>query len=859
MTKSSTLPAAVDLTNGLTDAEVAESRQRAGANSYSPLPKKSVFDFVWAAFKDPMLQVLIVAALISIGLGFRHNDYLDGIAITIAVLVVVGVGTMNELRAQRDYAELENISAQESIRVVRNGHVVELATTELVVGDVVEVNVGDVLSSDLEFARGTTLLVSEAQITGEPETRKNLGDDLFGSSRILDGSGRAIVKAVGDDTVFGRIRTEISEADKTTPLQERLEDFAGKIGMVGAFFAVLTFVALLFSDLVRDELDFAMNLEFWERALEILTIAVTIVVVTVPEGLPLAVTLSLAYTTRRMAQEQALVRELAACETMGAATIVCSDKTGTLTYGHMDVAWLWIDGQEIRPDAFCRLDSVDKAVLARAISVNSTADLVERDGEIIVAGNSTEGALLQMLASHDHEYHQIREGHDQLERIEFNSERKYMATVADVNGLPEAHVKGAPEIVLGMCATTSDHDAILAHVDDAARRGYRTLGFASGPDLDNLTFIGLAVLADAMRDEVPASVQRCRNAGVDVMMITGDIAATAFEIARQAGIADTEDQVLTGPDLRAMTDHEITERLDRTKVIARALPEDKSRMTHILQEAGEVVAMTGDGVNDAPALVAADVGFSMGSGSKVAREASDIVVVDDDFTTIVRAIRWGRAVFENIRKFLQFQLTVNVVALGVAFTAALAGYGTPLTPVQLLWVNLIMDSLAAIALTLTPPSDTLYEQAPHGRDEPLISRFMWINIIGLGVYMFGVVWLVLGTDLLADGARDDIARTSVVFNVFVFLQVFNAFNARTVRPRRNPFAELASNTSFLFIIGLIILSQVVIMLIGGSVFDTQNLTANQWLWSVLIGATVLPMGFVVRRIAAALRSAENRA
>ena len=472
-------------------------------------------------------------------------------------------------------------------------------------------------------------------------------------------------------------------------------------------------------------------------------------------------------------------------------------------------------------------------------------------------------AMRAACEAHGVDYLGLRIDHELLERIEFNSDRKYMESHVPFEGRVEAHVKGAPEVVIGRCEHELTPEGRVPLDDDrrrraleavrtAARRGHRTLAVAVGDASDDgvateLSLVAVAVLSDPLRPTVVESVERCKGAGVGVMMITGDVSDTARQIARESGIAEGEDdRVIAGDELAAMTDEELTEALPTLKVVARALPDDKSRIARLLQEQGHVVAMTGDGVNDAPALVTADVGFSMGSGSRVAREASDIVVVDDDFTTIVRAIRWGRSVFENIRKFLQFQLTVNVVALAVAFSAAMLGFGTPLTAVQLLWVNLIMDSFAALALTLERPSDALYQQPPHARTEPLVSRFMWMNVIGMGVWMTIVIWIILATDLLASGPRDDVVRTTLVFNTFVLLQVANLVNARAARPGRNPLDGLLGARWFLAIGGFILLSQVFIVQVGGSVFRTTALDLEQWVVCAAIGLTAVPVGIVLR-------------
>ncbi len=873
MTEQMTSDLDVDISHGLTSAQVEERRTQ-GSNAFSPLPTKSGWELFIEAFGDPMLKILLGAAAVSLVLGAFSGHWIDGIAISLAVLVVTSVGTYNQVRANRDYTALDAVSRKTGVKVVRDGRVDEIDSEELVHGDVFEINTGDVLPADATYVRGADLLINEAAITGEPDTTKSVGDKLYSSSRVLDGSGRAVVAEVGDATVFGKARLATGERDKTTPLEERLDALASKIGKAGTFAAVLTFFALIGSGYLRDEAPaVALTSEFAEFILDALIIAVTIIVVAVPEGLPLAVTLSLAYTTRKMAQDNALVRELAACETMGAATIVCSDKTGTLTAGAMTLNSADIGGQTWDAAALASVaGDASKALtfqsLAKSVAVNSTADLVEREGEIVVAGNSTEGALLKWLVAQDFDYRAVRDDAQVVARREFNSTRKHMLTVADNgDGTSQVHMKGAPEVVLSYCSTIlSDGDvvpldkaradAVLEALRQAAGRGNRTLGFAQGSkpagtendQLDQgLTFTGVFVIADPIRLEVPDSVDLCRRAGVRVMMITGDIHETAQEIGRQSGIVRDGDIALEGPVFRKMTDEQISADLRRISVLSRALPDDKKRMVELLQAQGDVVAVTGDGVNDAPALVTADVGFSMGSGSKVAREASDIVLVDDNFASLVRAIRWGRSVFENIRKFLQFQLTVNVVALSTAFVAALAGYGTPLTAVQLLWVNLIMDSLAALALALEPPTDELFDQPPHGREEPLISRSMWISVMVIGIYMFAVLIVILTTNIFVD-TDDDIYRNTFLFNMFVWMQIWNEFNSRSTRFNRSPFTGLTKSFSFLWVVVAIALLQLIIVTVGGSVFSTVPLSIGDWAKSIGFAASVLVVAALVRLI-----------
>ena len=936
--------ASVDLANGLSDAGVEDSRRTHGTNAFAPLPTKSWVDFFKEALMDPMVQILVVCAAIAIVVGVIEQDPIEGIAIIFAIAVVTAVGVRNQLKAQRDYTALDAQSSAVQVRVIRGGRVVEVESSDLVVGDVLEINTGDVSPADVIFAKGNEVLVDESHITGEPDATKHIEDTIYAGSRILDGSGKAVIGVVGDKTLLGGIRSKLSADREVTPLEERLEVLAGRIGRVGMIAAGFTAVALIIGGLIRGEyvhdgittsFDFGFNGETGELVLFAATAAFTIIVVAVPEGLPLAVTLALSYTTRKMATESILVRELPACETMGAGTIICTDKTGTLTEGSMSLAYLWVGGEEREIEGQERtseLSAIAERVLP-GFSINSSVDLARDDDPphtLRVLGNATEGGILKWLDPEGAAYRRLRDSAEITERREFSSSRKHMASIEASGDDAVLHIKGAPEIVLGMCSALSSDgsldgeatplddegkDAIVALVREYASRGYRTLGLASrrvatGSKIDDVdsdaTFLALFVLSDPIRTEVPDAVANCQKAGVQVMMITGDIPETAGEIGRQAGIVTSLDNVVEGSTFRGWSDDEIKETFHagRMEALARALPEDKERLVTILQGEGEVVGMTGDGVNDAPALKKADVGFAMGSGSQVAREASDVVIVDDNFVSTVSAIRWGRSVFENLRKFVQFQLTVNVVALLTAFAGALLGFGTPLTAVQLLWVNLIMDSFAALALALEPPTDKLFEQKPHGRTEPLISKQMWLNILASGLLMFAVMMTVLyapgvfglkdkaefradaiehvdGVIAEGDSHRDfadydedgdgaistperdqavedemtrerDVYRDSFLFNTFVWLQVFNAFNARSIRADRTPFANLRNSTSFMAIIAIIAVSQVAIMFIGGSVFSIVPIEASAWAVSLAVGVCIIPVGFAIRALGRAL-------
>ncbi|MBK7018072.1 MAG: calcium-translocating P-type ATPase, PMCA-type [Candidatus Microthrix sp.] len=877
---------ATDIHHGLDANQVEHSRRTHGSNSFSPLPTKSVGDFVVETFADPMLRILMICAALALVVGLASGEWVEGVAIICAIAVVSAVGVRNQLKAQRDYTALDAQSSSVLVRVIRNGRIEEIKSSDIVQGDIVELHTGDVAPADTVLVSDRDILVDEKHVTGEPDASKNQDDTVFAGSRVLDGSGRAVVAVVGDSTLLGEIRSQLGADRGATPLEARLDDLAKRIGRAGVGAAVFTALALIIGAAFRGEwthegittaLEIGFNGETGKLVLFAVTAAFTIIVVAVPEGLPLAVTLALSYTTRRMAAESILVRELPACETMGAGTIICTDKTGTLTRGQMSLAHVWIGGELHDTDQIQASSLTGLTSIAKGFAVNSSADLaVEPDGSIRVIGNATEGGILQWLATSGTDYRIARESAVVVERREFTSSRKHMATLVEDSDGQEVHLKGAPEVLLGRCdrlATPTgivalDHarrSDILETVKDYASRGFRTLATASGTvdagqslaDADSgLVFAALFILADPIRAEVPGAVINCRRAGVEVMMITGDIVETAGEIGRQAGIVDDLANVMDASEFRDLSDDDIDVLLagDSLKALARALPEDKERLVGLLQARGEVVGMTGDGVNDAPALKKADIGFAMGSGSQVAREAADVVIVDDNFVSTVSAIRWGRSVFENLRKFLQFQLTVNVVALVTAFTAAVFGFGTPLNAVQLLWVNLIMDSFAALALALEPPTDRLFDQRPHGRSEPLISKQMWTNVAVSSVAMLAVLLLVLfSSGLFGLASQEGIEATdryrdSFLFNTFVWMQVFNAFNCRSVRAERSPFTNLRNSRSFLTIISIIAVSQVAIMFFGRAVFSVVNLGAADWAKSLVIGATMLLLGFVARAI-----------
>jgi Ca2+-transporting ATPase len=876
-----------DVDSGLAESAVERQRAAHGENRMPPLPGRSLWAMFLGAINDKTLLILVGAALLAIGVellqatlvdGYAPH-YVDGIAILCAVLVASLVTTFNEYRANQEFRSLERERADVPVKVLRGGHVGEVSIYDLVVGDVVHLGAGDRVPADGALIAGVDVRVDQSMLTGESIHVEKGAEDraLIGGSIVEGGTGTMLVTAVGAATEMGRLQAALTgEEEGPTPLQERLSKLADRIGLFGLGAAVLTFLALSGSALYTGRLDASASLATGAALLQFLIVAVTIVVVAVPEGLPVAVTISLAYSVRKMALEKNLVRKLASCETMGAATVICSDKTGTLTLNRMTVADLWLDGAPA-------VDPEDRARFAEIASIDSTAFLETIEGQTRYVGNPTECALLAQVAEWSQDWRGIRAEADVVHLLGFTSDRKRMSTlVRRPDGGFRLLVKGAPEVLLARAdrlhrrggdataATAADREAVERAIHAMSALGHRTLGLAyrdlpaddpsarsETVDADalerELVLFALVGIADPVRPEVKAAVAAARQAGVEVKMLTGDNRIIAETIAREIGMLGDGDLVLEGEAIRKMSDEEVSALLPRLRVLARSVPTDKHRLVRLLQARGQVVAVTGDGTNDAPALRAADVGFSMGlSGTEVAKEASDIVILDDNFASIVRAIRWGRGIFENIRKFLQFQLTVNVVALSTAFLAAVFGFGIPLNTVQLLWVNLIMDTLAALALAVEPPSPALLEDPPHGRHAPLITRSMWTSILGMGAVMVAVLMLTMWTGWLVPLDAPEPVRLTFVFNTFVWMQLFNEVNARSTRWDRGVLEQLSASHLFVGVLVLTAILQVGIVQYGGAFFRTVPLDGGLWLRSILVGAAVLVLGVVLRGIGRAL-------
>lgn len=882
---------------GLTGQQVLESRQKHGANVLTPPPEESLWKLFFDKFKDPLIIVLLAAGVLSIlisiyeyvGLDEGATVFFEPAGIFMAIFLATGLSFYFEKKAEDEFKILNQVNDDEAVQVIRDGNPTQVPKKDVVVGDILILNTGEEIPADARLLEATQLSVDESTLTGEPMAAKTTdpehfdpeatfpSDHVMRGTRVMEGHGIAEVYAVGDSTENGKVYEAAHIDDGTkTPLTEQLERL-GALVTKGSYLiggAVIVGRVMMYL-LGHPDFDW---LHFIAYFLQTIMIAVTLVVVSVPEGLPMAVTLSLAYSMRRMLRTNNLVRKMHACETMGATTVICTDKTGTLTQNQMRVAetaFFGLPDQKLADNAASRL-------IETAIAVNSTAQLDLSDPERpTVLGNPTEGALLLWMRAAGVDYRAIRESAKVVRELPFTTERKYMATViAEPDGRERLFVKGAPEIVLALSSGVSggvSRDKIEELLLGYQRKAMRTLGFATcvlpagaegigekGVEAPELEFMGVVAIADPVRADVPDAIRECLDAGIAIKIVTGDTPATAMEIGRQIGLwtdADGDRNIITGPEFGALTDSELLDRVLELKIIARARPMDKKRLVEALQKRGQVVAVTGDGTNDAPALKAANVGLSMGDGTSVAKEASDITIVDNSFASIGRAVMWGRSLFQNLQRFILFQLTVNVVACLVVLVGAFMGTESPLTVTQMLWVNLIMDTFASMALSSLPPSRSVMDAKPRDRSSFIITRSMWAFIGGLGVVfaavILGMVYVFEHADVtsLADMfsaptcARHGMTpyELSLIFTTFVMLQFWNLFNARAYATHRSAF-HLGKCGEFLMIALVIFIGQILIVSIGGEFFNVVPLKFEDWVIIVVGTSPVLILGELFRVI-----------
>ena len=834
---------------GLTAIEVEESRAKHGENVLTPPRRPSMWKLYLEKYQDPMVRILLVAAVVSLVLAFVKGDFIETIGIIAAVILATTVGFYFERDAARKFDVLTQLGEEQPVKVVREGTIMEIPRREVVVGDVVLVETGDEIPADGLLYESTDLQVDESSLTGEPMTDKFTKDSIayqdisqshetyakdqvLRSSMVLGGTGRFVVSAVGDATEIGHVARQATELTGIkTPLNIQLTKLAKLISLIGGLIATISFLVFLVHDILSNELwqtdDY---LEMVNVTLRYFMMAVTLIVMAVPEGLPMAVTLALALNMRRMLKSNNLVRKLQASETMGAVTVICTDKTGTLTENRMTVS-------EVR----CSALSPQPSDLYKAIALNTTAT---HD-----VGNPTEQALLRWLQQQGVDYQQLRDEHPITAREPFSTERKYMTTTVD----DTLYIKGAPEIVMRNCDMKADErQQVEQQLYEWQQHAMRTLAIAV-----NKTLLAIVAISDPLRADVPEAISQCRQAGIDVKIVTGDTAATALEIARQTGIIsdgseDTGHRMMSGAEFACLSDEEALEAVGELKVMSRARPMDKQRLVALLQLRGEVVAVTGDGTNDAPALNRAHVGLSLGSGTSVAKQASDITLIDDSFSSIVHAVMWGRSLYKNIQRFIFFQLIVNVAALLLVLFGAFIGTELPLTITQILWINLIMDTFAAMALASLPPSREVLRKKPRHKDAFIINRGMKWGIAFIGIMFFLLLsvgcWLMEVHPIfiaIQYSLSPDETQT-VFFTVFVLLQWWNLFNARTMGSSHSAFYRLWECKGFLFVLFLILAGQWLIVTLGGQMFRTVPLSLECWLYMFLATSPVLLFGELYR-------------
>jgi len=871
---------------GLTDAQVLESRRQHGANIITPPPKEPLWKQYLEKFRDPLIIILLVAGGFSLLISFYeyyalHKDsevFFEPVGIFMAILLATGLAFIFELKANREFSLLNQVNDDEPVIVIRSGTARSIPRKDVVVGDLLRLSTGNEVPADAELLEAMSLTLDESTLTGEPSCRKSANpadmdpeatfptNHVLRGTKVMEGHGLGRVFNVGDATENGKVfkAAQIDDSVKT-PLNEQLEGLGALITRASYIVAGLVIAGRMFIYFWNGESTAIVDVMAY--ALQSLMIAITLVVVAVPEGLPMAVTLSLAYSMRRMLQTSNLVRKMHACETMGAATVICTDKTGTLTCNQMSV------------NEFFPPDQSKNQRLASGIAANSTAMLDRHKAKPEVLGNPTEGALLLWLDALGLDYEDLRRTTQVEAEVPFSTQRKYMAVQARLDdGSRWVYVKGAPEIVQDLCkrlAPGLTKEEIAKKLAQWQGQAMRTLGFAcqkldnaedgirdGGLAADNLEFLAIVSISDPVRADVPPAIDHCMNAGIEVKIVTGDTTGTAREIGRQIHLwkdSDGERNIITGPELAALSDEELADRALNLKIIARARPMDKERLVRALQKRGQVVAVTGDGTNDAPALKAAQVGLSMGDGTSVAKEASDITILDNSFASIGRAVMWGRSLYQNIQRFIVFQMTVNVAACLTVLFGAFMGTQSPLTVTQMLWVNLIMDTFAAMALASLPPRQEVMDSPPRRRGDFIISPAMRNRIVGVGGLFFllliALVWFLEHHEVATVSqmfsappkAKTGLSEyeSSVFFTIFVMLQFWNIFNAKAFGTNESAF-HFRGTSGFLLILAVIFFGQISIVTFGGQFFNVTPLSLTDWLWILLITSPVLWIGETAR-------------
>ena len=843
---------------GLNTSQVEESRRLHGENLLTPPARTPLWRLYIEKYNDPIIKILLVAALISFVLAVIEQEFVEVIGIFFAIFLATTIGFYFERDAAKKFDVLTALGEELMVKVVRDGKVIEVPRRDVVVGDVVVLEVGDEAPADGVLFEATDLQIDESALTGEPLADKMVSSDspkennsdgqgeaaypvdhVLRSTMVMNGNGRMVVTAVGDATEIGKVSRQSTEITAVkTPLNIQLDRLASLISKIGSGVAIAAFCVFLGHDILTNDLWHTTNyVGMAHVVLNYFMMAVTLIVMAVPEGLPMAVTLALALNMRRMLKSNNLVRKLHACETMGAVTVICTDKTGTLTQNKMQVQdWADVDsGKHQQPQPHI------------AIAMNTTAELDGNQG----IGNPTETALLLWMKANGHDYKTVRNEYKVIERMPFSTERKMMATLADINGEQWLFVKGAPEIVMAHCdISDSEKQRVQELLLGYQQKAMRTLAFAckksNSIDIDGLTLDCVFAISDPLRDEVPEAIRQCNNAGIGVKIVTGDTQATAAEIARQIGIDTSEEDgsIITGQAFEALSDNEAYNLVKRLKVMSRARPTDKQRLVNMLQKHGEVVAVTGDGTNDAPALNHAHIGLSLGSGTSVAKNASDMTLIDDSFNSIVRAVEWGRSLYKNIQRFIFFQLVVNVTALLLVLVGSFIGTELPLTITQMLWVNLIMDTFAAMALASLPSEPEVMTESPRSQRAFIITKKIGVMIGVVGFLFFAIMTSLLYYYERVAGITPE--ELTIFFTVFVMLQWWNLFNAKALGSCRSTFHGILRDKGMVIVLSIILIGQIVIVEFGGKMFRTVHLDLETWLIIFFATSPVLLIGEGVR-------------
>ena len=831
---------------GLTDKEVLENREKYGSNSISKIKTNSFFNLLLESFGDPIIKVLLIALVVKVIFLFKDFDWFETIGILIAIFLSSFISTISEYGSNKAFIRLQEESSKIKSRVFRNGKVVEISIDEIVKGDTVLLSVGDKIPADGILIKGE-LYVDESSLNGETkEIHKSIGNDerLFRGAVVYSKEAEMLVTDVGDNTFYGKLALEIQEDSDESPLRLRLRKLAGVISRIGYMAAILVSLSFLFSKIVIDN-NFSFEL-IWETVtnfhlmmeylIHALTLSVTIIVVSVPEGLPMMITLVLSSNMRRMLKNNVLVRKMVGIETAGNLNILFTDKTGTLTKGKLEVI-SFVDSKLNIYRNESDLYKYDKFhdLVKLSMTINNSS---KRGHDKAIGGNITDRALLNFIET-DIPYVNVKR------TIPFDSKLKY--SVVELNDI--CLIKGAPEVIIPKCVNYYDRNCheyslfnkrdILSFIESKTKDGIRVLAFATFKSKDKLSLVGLVLIKDEIRKEAIEGIRLVQSAHIQTVMITGDNKDTATSIAREVGlITKSDDIVLTSNELNMMNDQEVINILPRLKVVARSLPQDKSRLVKLAKECDLIVGMTGDGVNDAPALKKADVGFSMGSGTEVAKEASDIVILDDNFLSISKAILFGRTIFKSIRKFIIFQLTVNLCAISLSIIGPFIGVNTPITVIQMLWVNMVMDTLAGLAFSYEPPLLEYMHEFPNKKDASIINRYMINEIFITGLYSSILCVLFLKVPFIKELYRNEELFMTGFFALFIFIGVFNSFNARTTR--LNLIGDLFKNKPFILVILFIILVQVILIYFGHNIFRTADLSIYEFLITIIISLTVIP-------------------